>query len=371
MMVGVAAAATPPLLAFACGGAIERQARPTSDESSTTEGADGALGSSTANRNDGGASDASRDSQGQPDDGSDPISPLPDGSLADGVCTHPTGHPDLFDPDCIYAVGVFYEGTGPSLFFELDHPNDHRGGVWPYGMARIFVRPSDNRLVYGGAGLRMFEADPFVGGTYPSDMAAAANDPVLSAPACPTSATLVGIFPDDDVALYHCEFGMTYLEGSSAPVIGLERGADALGPNRTALVLRGSNGPKIWSNGVDVPLSEWPTGLTPIAARYADGTFMVATTEGATPERLQRWAIGTDGVAAQVGNYLNPQNLVTGYGSALDPAGNLYRVSWVGLDDRIVRFSVKSAPVVVYDEQYPDGGKKPVRLHGASLFTGP
>jgi hypothetical protein len=362
----------PAAVAVACGGAIEKGDRPGSrPEASSGESAEDPTTLSDALPRDAGRLDGPRDAA--VDAPIDEISPLPDGSLADGVCAHPTGHEDLFDPDCVYVLGTFVEGaSGNSALFEPAHPADPRGGIWDYGMAHALVRPADNRVVYGSAGMRVFVADPRVGGRYPSDLAAAANDPPLATPACPNASNLEGIFPDDSVAIYRCGFGPRYLEGTSVPIAGLENGFDALGPMRTALVLRPTNGPKIWIDGVDVPITGLPGVGGLLTARYGGGhRFLCAFTVGATPVVLQQWSIGFDGVATYVGDYLNPQNILTGFGSALDPAGNLYRVSWEGFDDRIVRMSLVAPPVVVYDEQYPDGGKKPLRLHGATLFTGP
>jgi hypothetical protein len=371
-MAGAALATTPALVAIACGGAIESTDHgTTSSDPSTDEPTNNAtsLPDAAGVRRPDGSRDAASDGPGPAD--ADEVAPLPDGSLANGVCAHPTGHKNLFDSDCVYVVGTFAEGASQnSTFFEPAHPSDHRGGIVEYGNGHVVVRPADNRVLYGAAGVRVFSADALVAGRYPYDMAAAANDPVIDTPACPDRATLQGIFPDDSVAIYRCAFGLTYLEGSSVPLAGLNLGVDAVGPMRTALVGRPPNGPKIWSNGVDVPITGLPTGGTFIAARYAGGSrFHVALQVGTVS--LQQWSVGFDGVAAFVGAYLNPLAIQSGFGSELDPAGNLYRQSWELLHDRIVRFSVVNPPAIVYDEEYPDGTKKPIRLHGGYLFTGP
>lgn len=303
LIAGAFAAA--PIIVAACGGRVEGTSESTtrppsgSNEDPVEPTFDASVGRDAAT--DGSrTADASRLDASGPDvrDAFIEVGPAPDGSLADGVCTHPYGHRNDFDPDCIYAGGNL---SGSDLFFHPAFPADHRGGTADNALAHdMRIRPRDNRLLYAGGGkIWVFNADALVGPRYPMGSAATANDTVVSTPACADDGPrLLGIFPDDSVAVYRCRFGPTFLEGSTDPIPGLVSGIDALGPSRTALVIRQSGGPKIWNNGVDVPLSGYPTGnTTMLAARWdnAASAFRIAVRGPALPFVYRMYMVSLTG----------------------------------------------------------------------------
>lgn len=302
------------------------------------------------------------------------VGPAPDGSLADGVCTHPYGHRNDFDPDCVYAGGNL---SGSDLFFHPAFPDDHRGGTADNAVAHdMKIRPRDNRLLYAGGGkIWVFNADALVGPRYPMGAAATANDTVVSTPACADDGPrLLGIFPDDSVAVYRCRFGPTFLEGSTDPIPGLVSGLDALGPSRTALVIRQGGGPKIWNNGVDIPLSGYPTGnTTMLAARWDNpsNAFRIAVRGPTLPYVYRMYMVSLTGVVSAAGDYDNSPNHALFAVGALDPAGNLYAHASVSSKSRLVRLSTSGPPAIVF-ESSASGPLSSVSLDmGSPPFSGP
>jgi hypothetical protein len=380
-MVTLTSAAGSLLVAGACGGKLEPS------DSAPEHAVDGrpdvpieaSQGGSRGFGRDAGDADASTDAR------TVEIGPPPTGSLADGQCTHPTGHATFFDPDCVYIVGAFAEGgPGFGALFEPAHPEDHRGGTLA-GLVNGIIRPTDNRLLYSGAGkgVRLVVPDRLVEGIpphYPWD--SVENDPTIATPACPGESVLWGIFPDDGVVIYFCSGQGFFLEGSAVRLPALEDGWSALGPGRIAIIVRpvGSLSPsRIWKkDGADVPITGLPVlglegGNRLVTARYVgNDTFVLAISMDAGRE-LERWTVTSVGVVSFSGRYLNPERIPLG-GGVLDSRGNMYVLarSAISHHGRVLRFSTSGPPEIVYDEETEDGSKKLLRLHGeAHLFTGP
>jgi hypothetical protein len=322
---------------------------------------------SDAGSNDAGA-DAGRDA-GSDAGSNDGGAELP---FSDGVCTVRPLDGGVYDPDCVYLIGTYAEGSaGLDVMVNLADAGDEVVGFGNY-TSYPSVRPIDGRLLWHDFDIAYaFRPDPRTdAGGYP--LTPLANDDVIATP-CDAGFGVYRVwpFPDEAAVVYQCfnDDGRLYVQGSTAPVYGNDGGQlEGTGVGRTLLLSR--NGAlELVHAGVTTPVSGAGSFVYVAATRWFAGGFIAALwRSNSAPYSIDQVLIPPSGSAQVLAPYSIPSTFTQPlWDCVLDGAARLVCFSDRGTFlDTIERVSTDAGPEQIYDE----AGQR-VKIHISELATGP
>ncbi|KYG05079.1 hypothetical protein BE21_42995 [Sorangium cellulosum] len=336
---------------------------------STAGGGDGATaGAAGGAGGDGGGGEGGGDGEGGA------------GPECDGAPVTLTG--DVLDPGQVYLDGTLEEGACyMSAVAHWSTPSSAVVGFPCHFDGRnAQIRPTDGRLIYLDSEddvLLEFRCEgcPYDGGEYP--LGPRANDPVLPTPPCEEDILAYTHFliSPEGAVLHRCRVdaptwydpsGNEVYADPDSPLLHLGHGGLAL-TERSVVDL---------ATSASTPIVGLPERKVHTVRAKAPDRFLVVIDEEADrpPEesRQELWEVDGTGTATRLGAFPPlPAGVLSVYaiGAKLDACGGLLQIGEADDDssDVIVRREIGGASEVVYTE----ATEPLVRMHGASLITGP
>ncbi len=375
-------------LAVACGGSIDSPLFDAPD-TSTGAGGPGTPDERDAQAGGTGLSDAGRSDAGG-DGGKDaaldaapPYDAGRPGGGYDGVCTPGELKSGIYDPDCVYLIGLMEEPSGSTCANRVmilpSNPSERVFG-FGCGLAAAYIRPTDGRLLFVSSAsindhTHAYLYRPILQDGLFDYQQLALQERIDTPPCTDLQGNEVFPFPDDGALLYRCSFGADgyYLQGQGVYDVG-KYVPMSLGEHRTILGATTTPDLAVTADGQarKVQGIESIQHATASRSRRGGGFLLVDDRVGSGGELRD---VRVDGETTILGQYkllaehgLGPFCVIEPNG-ALDcpeyesPPADSGSSAMYGV---VRRYTFDSPPQVIYDDR-----TGPVKVFQATLVTGP